>query len=66
MKTTKQKQATNRNFTIRQLKGMLENLRMMQNKTSNTEIKKALNTAKTYTDYALMLVSESNTEDWYE
>lgn len=66
MKTSKQKKAMNRNFTIMQLKGILQNLKTMQDKTSNSEVKKALNTAKTYTDYALMLVSESNTEDWYE
>lgn len=66
MKTSKQKQATKRNFALMRLQGMQTNLQQIIHDCKVQEIKEAISTVKTYIEYAEILISDTTSEEWNE
>lgn len=66
MKTSKQKQATKRNFALMRLQGMQTNLQQIIHNCKVQEIKEAISTVKTYIEYAEILISDTTSEEWNE
>lgn len=64
MKTEKQKQARNRNFTIMLLSGMITNLKKSKIVCNNQNLKKEFDKAITNLEYIQILCEESITSDW--
>lgn len=66
MKTSKQKQATKRNFALMRLYGMQTNLQQIEHDCKVKEIKDAISTIKTYVEYAEVLIADTTSEKWNE
>ena len=66
MKTSKQKQATKRNFALMRLQGMQTNLQQIIHDCKVQEIKDAISTVKTYMEYAEILITDTTSEEWNE
>lgn len=66
MKTSKQKQATKRNFALMRLRGMQTNLQQIIHDCKAKEIKDAISTIKTYVEYAEVLIIDTTSEEWNE
>lgn len=66
MKTSKQKQATKRNFALMRLQGMQTNLQQIKYDCKVKEIKDAISTIKTYVEYAEVLITDTTSEEWNE
>ena len=66
MKTSKQKQATKRNFALMRLQGMQTNLQQIIHDCKVQEIKDAISTVKTYIEYAEILISDTTSKEWNE
>lgn len=66
MKTSKQKQATKRNFALMRLYGMRTNLKQIQHDCKVKEIKDAISTVETYVEYAEVLIKDTTSEEWNE
>ena len=66
MKTSKQKQATKRNFALMRLQGMQTNLQQIIHDCKVQEIKDTISTVKTYIEYTEILISDTTSEEWNE
>lgn len=66
MKTSKQKQATKRNFALMRLQGMQTNLQQIIHDCKVQEIKETISTVKTYIEYAEILITDTTSEEWNE
>lgn len=66
MKTSKQKQASKRNFALMRLRGMQTNLQQIKYDCKVKEIKDAISTIKTYVEYAEVLIIDTTSEEWNE
>lgn len=64
MQTSKQKQATKRNFTLMLLSGMIQNLKKSKIVCNNPILKKEFDKAITHLEYIQILCEESVTSDW--
>ena len=64
MKTEKQKQACNRNFSIMQLSSMQQNLKSTKIRCNNSIIKREIDLILTHLEYIRILCEESTTSDW--
>ena len=64
MRTEKQKQAGNRNFTLMLLSGIMHNLKKSKIVCNDPILKKEFDKAITHLEYIQILCEESTTSDW--
>lgn len=64
MRTKKQKQASNRNYSLMVLIGIKTRLRDLKSRSNAEHFQNCIDTLITYVDYATILSEESTTNDW--
>ena len=64
MRTEKQKQASNRNYSLMVLIGIKTRLKDLKSRSNAEHFQNCIDTLITYVDYATILSEESTTNDW--